>query len=270
MKRLFEVTLPAIFQLQLMDRARVQVTATVTSIPKHQLHLFKLCAAARLMIPQQFGSGLPRTGIYIDADVIVQRDLFELLAITNLFNTTQWCAMAWEQERLPKPGQWHSFYSKNNNGKHIQYFQPYGLNSGVMVFDLHKWKKSRLVLFWKEWDRKPHAGSYLGDQDVLNVYFQQHREELYKLPCQWNVRTDSQCNVSLGKAAILHGNRMSFETLGDERVGWHSGWNTVAQYWLNQQPARLQPLPILNEQAGVSIAHPSRFTPITKEIPKAT
>jgi hypothetical protein len=126
------------------------------------------------------------------------------------------------------------------------------LNSGVLVFDLHKWKNARLIPFWKEWGSKPHARSYLGDQDVLNVYFQQHREELYKLPCQWNVRTDSQCDVALGNAGILHGNRMSFEILGDERWGWHSGWNLIAQYWrYNQQPVLQQPLPIL--QGGVSI-----------------
>lgn len=53
-----------------------------------------------------------------------------------------------------------------------------------------------------------------GDQDIINIYFHFHPDQLYILPCEFNYRPDhctymSSCPINDG-IKILHGNRGSF------------------------------------------------------------
>ena len=52
---------------------------------------------------------------------------------------------------------------------------------------------------------------FYGDQDVYNHLFAE-KDEVYVLPCVWNVRSDSRCNAA-GGIGILHGNRKLFHRL---------------------------------------------------------
>ena len=65
-----------------------------------------------------------------------------------------------------------------------------GLNSGVMLADLARMRKTAFSVerddIMATWGRK--GALPWGDQDVLNVYLNGHREQAYVLPCKFNVR----------------------------------------------------------------------------------
>jgi hypothetical protein len=52
---------------------------------------------------------------------------------------------------------------------------------------------------------------FFGDQDVYNHLFAE-KDEVYVLPCIWNVRSDSRCNI-VSDIGILHGNRKLFHRI---------------------------------------------------------
>ena len=61
---------------------------------------------------------------------------------------------------------------------------------------------------------------FFGDQDVYNHLFAE-KDEVYVLPCTWNFRTDSRCNIVTG-IGILHGNRKLFHRIGSFSSSEHS------------------------------------------------
>ena len=79
-------------------------------------------------------------------------------------------------------------------GYHADAVHPYygerGLNSGVMLADLARMRKTAFSAerddIMATWGRK--GALPCGDQDVLNVYLNGHREQAYVLPCKFNVR----------------------------------------------------------------------------------
>jgi len=98
-----------------------------------------------------------------------------------------------------------------------------------MVVSLNGWRKAlkRTNDFQTitTWCLQNLQSCRLFDQDILNTYFEKHRDELYVLPCHWNYRDpDSKtCSVdgnaeklTVGSAAVLedmtivHGNRAVF------------------------------------------------------------
>ena len=88
-----------------------------------------------------------------------------------------WAALAWESADSYDV----NWYRLSRARRPLEYYEPNGLNSGVIVADLAAWRSSQPQLSI-EW------GYDMPDQDALNVYFQQHRDELLQLPFEWNWR----------------------------------------------------------------------------------
>ena len=173
------------------------------------------CAGARLSIPDQLAKeGLVNVSlaIYLDSDTVVNQDILaQFLLVKAAFSSTQWAGLAQEL------GPW---YRRGGRGP---FPPPTGINSGVMVVDVLKWRQSDFNQFIQAYD----GPVRLGDQDAINAYFAEHREEWYDLPCKYNYRTDTMafqqtpgfqrarkgkgkqtgCHTQFGDAAVWHGNR---------------------------------------------------------------
>ena len=153
---------------------------------------FKQCAAARMFIPHvRAFQDLHGPGIYLDADTIVRRDLYELVElVSSSFNQTQWCALARECELGPTFC-WYRYWASKVG---LRLYDDNGLNSGVMAFDLDRWcgkAAHQMHRHMQHSANNPLPGRLsFGDQDVLNSYFAEHRDELHVLPCEWNYRAD--------------------------------------------------------------------------------
>ena len=103
-----------------------------------------------------------------------------------------------------------------------------GLNSGVMLADLARMRKTAFSAerddIMATWGRK--GALPWGDQDVLNVYLNGHRDQAYVLPCKSNVRC----------AALLSGRALDVK--GSLCVG------AASTRW---RGLRLQPLAVLHD-----------------------
>jgi len=194
----------------LIDPKRFKLSLPLTTVPPEKKHIFKICAFSRLLLEHEFPD--ISKGIYVDVDTIVHGDIAELFLLFEKFSATQWAGLALESEPESVSTGPNYYQEGLVQGP---WYTPNGINSGVLMFDMEKWKKTGFTTF---------AASYtghqpLGDQDIINAYFAAHREEIYELPCQWNLRSDSKCpgldiRQPRGKdvftAGIVHGNRGLF------------------------------------------------------------
>ena len=167
---------------------------------------WKPCASLPFRIPTVHNG----SGLYLDADVLINGRLcvgVQHLEHTLVGNT--WAAIARETEGNTS---WYtdSAHAKKRNCtyEYTHFLPPTGLNSGVFYF--RHTLPPKFVGYAQSY-RGPHC---LGDQDIINGYFAQYPDEVVLLPCEWNVRTDSQCRV---KPMIIHGNRGVFN---DDRHSW--------------------------------------------------
>lgn len=171
------------------------------------LNLFKPCASQRLFLANILFE--IDSLIYIDTDTIfldapeniwnifAQFDEFQIAGLANECETTKDC---WYNKKLQHP-----------------YFEPYGLNSGVMLMNLTRMRRIGWEKSFTEIHTKYASKLFYGDQDILNIYFHHHRNKLYKFPCSWNYRPDhcmhgNTCveGNSTG-VSIIHGNRRVFK-----------------------------------------------------------
>ena len=177
-----------------LDPERIRVTLSKTSLPKRMWAQYKTCASARLMLAEEHKD--VAVAMYIDGDARVQHDVSQLEALASSFNQTQWCGMTQENEIAT------GWYVDKRPGS--RFYKPYGLNSGVMLLNLTRWRQTNFTAFALSYDPGPKC---CGDQDTLNVYFESHRDEMYVLPCTWNRRTFSHCPTAIRDASIIHGSR---------------------------------------------------------------
>ena len=217
-----------------------QLNGTESTRAESIAHGFGPCSASRLWIPNSRDfMHLNGAAIWLDVDVLVRRDLRELASLADAFNSTQWAGLARE---CPV----RCWYTRNAEGERKRIFDT-GLNSGVMLFRLDRWRSSGLLAHLRDWPANscyPHTRSahwpantytgpngecaqrtrklnyYMSDQDVLNSYFHDARGEVYVLPCEWNVRTDSDClpppiDTGVEPVAIWHGSRGAMSKMHD-------------------------------------------------------
>ena len=78
-----------------------------------------------------------------------------------------------------------NWYRSTSIGQNIKYFQPFGLNSGVILFNTTRWRQMKKTNAFSNFDIKKY---FLSDQDVFNIYFQTHRDEIKILPMSYNFR----------------------------------------------------------------------------------
>ncbi|XP_065649424.1 glucoside xylosyltransferase 2 [Hydra vulgaris] len=167
---------------------------------------FKVCATQRLFLSSIL-AGIDSV-IYIDTDVLMFKPIEKLWKMISQMNSNQIIGLA--QECETKSNCWYNKYSRNT------YFKPHGLNSGVMLMNLTRmrslnWEKAIVDIY-----KISKSNLTYGDQDILNIYFEKHPNQVYLLSCSWNYRPD-HClygNVCLDAffngVSLLHGSRDTF------------------------------------------------------------
>ncbi|XP_076444062.1 glucoside xylosyltransferase 1-like [Babylonia areolata] len=167
--------------------------------------LFKPCATQRLFIPSLLLD--VDSMIYVDTDVLFLSPLTKLWSFFARFNATQLVALAPEHEDASTG--WYNRFARH------PYVPPLGVNSGVMLMNLTRLRQSTwlpsMLKFYKEYRLK----ITWGDQDLINIYFHYHPDELFKYTCDWNYRPDHCMYMSVCKPAEQHG---AFVLHGSRRV----------------------------------------------------
>jgi lipopolysaccharide biosynthesis glycosyltransferase len=188
-------------------------------------NLFKPCASQRLFFPYLIES--TDRVLYVDTDILFLRPLDDLWNLFDRFTPEQLAALAPEGE-VPELN-WYKRFAKH------PYFQPLGVNSGVMLMDLGKMRGAR----WRERllaYRAQYTAIPWGDQDLINIFFAESPEKLYVFSCDWNFRPDhcmygSNCKAAEENGvAVVHGNRQSFH--GDKQPTFRAVYDAFAAHGL--------------------------------------
>jgi UDP-xylose:glucoside alpha-1,3-xylosyltransferase len=178
--------------------------------------LFKPCASQRLFLP----SLLPHVDslIYVDCDVLFVSSPHDLHAHFRSFDREQISALAAESEN--RNTGWYTRFARH------PYFEPFGLNSGVMLMNLTRMRavgfEGQIEPIYEKWRNQ----LAWGDQDILNIYFSQHPGEVRVMACGFNYRPDhcmytSNCELGDGGGGgvrLVHGNRGYFHKEGKQRI----------------------------------------------------
>lgn len=174
--------------------------------------LFKPCASQRLFLP----SLLPyKSIIYVDSDTLFLSPPHQLFNHFTSFNSSQIAGLTFESENVNT-----GWYSRNFS-RH-PYYGRFGVNSGVMLMNLErmrelKWEQQMLPIY-----QKYNFKLVFGDQDIINIYFAYHPDQLYILPCEFNYRPDLCMYMSFCSAfngiQLIHGNRGYFHKPEDQPI----------------------------------------------------
>jgi UDP-xylose:glucoside alpha-1,3-xylosyltransferase len=145
----------------------------------------KPCAGLKLSLPSMLPANVTAV-LNVDTDILFLRDVTGLWNYLQSFNSTQLAALAQETET---EGPWYGTHEKCK----APFYQPYGLNSGVMLLNLTRCRalgwSDRLAEYSKQYTTGIQAIKW-GDQDLLNILFHFNRELIFQLPCHWNYRPD--------------------------------------------------------------------------------
>lgn len=216
---------------------------------KEWKRLFKPCASQRLFLPlilKEVDSLL-----YVDTDILFLQPVEDIWALLSQFNSSQLAAMAPEHEE-PRIG-WYNRFARH------PYYGKTGINSGVMLMNMTRLRKTffkndltTVALQWEEilmpLLQKYKLNITWGDQDLLNIIFNQNPESLYVFPCQWNYRPDhciygSNCQHAEREGVfILHGNRGVYHD--DRQPAFRAVFEAIQKYQFgdNMVTNLLQPL----------------------------
>jgi len=159
--------------------------------------IFKPCATERLFIPLMFPD-LSKI-VYIDTDTVFLRPPEHLFQLFNQFNEDQ-------------------FISMNVNNLAWKWLVPQGIpiykngfNSGVMLMDIQKARRpernwlQRVLEIIDNYKEKLR----FGDQDVLNILFASSPENIFDLPCHWNLLKNDCETKDAGKCRLEQINEVS-------------------------------------------------------------
>jgi len=159
--------------------------------------ILKPCATERLLIPLMFPD-LSEI-VYIDTDTVFLRPPEHLFQLFNQFNEDQ-------------------FISMNVNNLAWKWLVPQGIpiykngfNSGVMLMDIQKARRpernwlQRVLEIIDNYKEKLR----FGDQDVLNILFASSPENIFDLPCHWNLLKNDCETKDAGKCRLEQINEVS-------------------------------------------------------------
>ncbi|XP_041650529.1 glucoside xylosyltransferase 1-like isoform X2 [Cheilinus undulatus] len=211
--------------------------------------LFKPCASQRLFLPlilKEVDSLL-----YVDTDILFLQPVEVIWSLLSQFNSSQLAAMAPEHEE-PRIG-WYNRFARH------PYYGKTGINSGVMLMNMTrlrgKYFKNDMTAVALKWEeilmpllQKYKLNITWGDQDLLNIIFNQNPESLYVFPCQWNYRPDhciygSNCHQAEQEGVfILHGNRGVYHD--DKQPAFRAVYEAIQKYQFGEdmETTLLQPL----------------------------
>lgn len=170
--------------------------------------LFKPCASQRLFIAS-FLTDVDAL-LYVDTDILFLSPIGAIWQHFNNFTALQSTGLAPEHEDAVTG--WYNRFARH------PYYEPLGVNSGVMLMNLTRLRKSNWQSAILEYYKIYKMYIVFGDQDLINIYFHFHSDELYIFPCHWNYRPDHCMYMSVCKsaeqegAAIIHGCRRVMHT----------------------------------------------------------
>lgn len=221
------------------ERARRRLTLEVYPIsypgvadPDRWQAMFKPCATQRLFMPYLV-RGTDRA-LYVDTDILFLRPPEDVWGLFAGFDDKQLAALAPETETAD--GGWYK-----KSAKH-PFYPTTGVNTGVMLMDFARMRaagwRERFVDYRARYTFLP-----WGDQDLINIYFEELPEQLRVFSCEYDYRTDhcqygNVCRpAELRGVSILHGNRQSFHT-GKQPL-FQAIYDAFAAFDLAQDPQAL-------------------------------
>ncbi|XP_052221186.1 glucoside xylosyltransferase 2-like isoform X2 [Dreissena polymorpha] len=233
-----ETSLMVHFQQQLdfwppKYRQRIEFALYNITFPEHDgvkaeewQKLFKPCACQRLFISDILHH--IDSLIYVDTDVLFLGPIEDIWALFKSFNSSHMSALAIEHE--DKAIGWYNRFARH------PYYGEVGVNSGVMLMNLTRMRASpwlqKMNAFYKEYKLK----ITFGDQDLINIYFHYHPDQLYIFSCEINYRPDHCMYMSVCKpaekvgAVILHGcRRVWFE---DKQPAFKAVYQAFKEHYL--------------------------------------
>ncbi|XP_052065868.1 glucoside xylosyltransferase 2-like isoform X1 [Mytilus californianus] len=173
-----------------------------TGNPQEWKKMFKPCATQRLFIPSLLKD--VDSLLYVDTDILFLRPVDDIWRFFDQFNSAQLAALVPEHEDKA---------ASNYRFARHPYYGESGLNSGVLLMNLTRIRKSTWIDSMVKYYIQYKPIIRYGDQDLLNIYFYHHIDELYVYSCEWNYRTDHCVNKSICKdierngVSVLHGSR---------------------------------------------------------------
>lgn len=217
--------------------------------------LFKPCASQRLFLP----SLLPYERIiYVDCDTLFLSPLHDMFQLFHRFNSSQIAGLTIESESLNTA--WYPRFARH------PFYGKFGVNSGVMLMNLKKmretkWEQQLLPIF-----EEYNLSLVFGDQDIINIYFHFHSDQLHVLPCELNYRPDhcmyealSMCPARDG-IKLIHGNRGYFHKPENQPI-FSQIYNTiqkVRKLW-QQRKIGFKNVCFSSDSAQVYVATSSKF-----------
>lgn len=178
-----------------IDRLVKQVNETVSEMQKYFTSsgayysdvLFFFSLASHRVLPEF------HRVILLDCDLKFNGDIYELYHYFSKFTADNVIGIAREAQPVYR----HTFHMYRNSHKDTRVGGPppdglTGFNSGVLLLDLDKMRKSTLYNSLltaetvKSLTEKYMFKGHLGDQDFYSLISLEHEELFYFLPCTWN------------------------------------------------------------------------------------
>ena len=131
--------------------------------------------------------------IMLDADLKFKADIKELFDRFELFEPENVIGIGRDMQPVYRHTFWQ--YRKENPGTRVGEPPPNGLtgfNSGVLLLDLNRMRKSKLYNSVinadsvKQLTEEFHFKGHLGDQDFFSLLSMKYEELFHILPCNWN------------------------------------------------------------------------------------
>ncbi|WAR02834.1 GXLT2-like protein [Mya arenaria] len=188
--------------------------------------LFKPCACQRLFIPDMLRD--IDSVLYVDTDILFLSPLEQIWSLFSRFNSTQLAAVSIEHE--DKAIGWYNRFARH------PFYGEVGVNSGVMLMNLTRLRASTWLQSVQNYYKEYRLKITWGDQDLINIYFHYHPDQLYVFSCELNYRPDHCMYMSVCKpaeklgAVILHGcRRVWFE---DKQPAFKAVYKTFKEHYL--------------------------------------
>jgi hypothetical protein len=210
------------------------LTLHTPTMPPGVRDLFKPCALQRLFLADLLPASITRV-LYLDRDTLVLGDLRPLWLQTRRLGASG--AKGGQPERLlaltietDTPAR--SYYRTARTA--INPWGLGGLNSGVLLADLAAWRTHNISQgAWMDIYRARRADLYLGDQDLLNIFYHTYPDHVLPLSCRWNYRSD--CRDA--RMSVLHLNRQAHRKDRDTFPG--HAWQAVLSWPLLPLPRHI-------------------------------
>jgi UDP-xylose:glucoside alpha-1,3-xylosyltransferase len=168
---------------------------------------FLPCATQRLFFPEILNE--VDALLYVDSDTFFLSPPGETYQLFEKFTGSQIAGL------VPNALTKNSWYPQNAS---FPFYGSFGLNTGVKLMNLTRMRSVNYQQELMDISRKYEKQLMWVDQDIVNIYFERHPEQIFEMPCEFNFRWDycwkfagnTSCEAPNG-IKILHGSRQIFQ-----------------------------------------------------------